>query len=58
MLDLVAFSLRLVVGGPRPFAYIAGLAQEILARLNRASERDDSAGQATRSRVGESDQAN
>jgi hypothetical protein len=54
--DVVLRRLDFSLGGPRPFAYIAGLAGEILARLNRASERGDAAGQVTRVRAGENDQ--
>ncbi len=36
--------LELVIHGPRPFAEIASMAEEILARLHAANDRNDSAG--------------
>ena len=41
VLRCLAFSLHLITEGPAPFAYMAGLAEQILARLKRTSEGND-----------------
>jgi hypothetical protein len=55
VLKFAVFCLDLVVNGPRAYAEIESMAEEILARLRSASERNVSAGQATGSQAGESD---
>ncbi len=55
VLKFAVFCLDGVVNGPRLYAEIESMAEEILARLHSASERNVSAGQATGSQAGESD---
>jgi hypothetical protein len=55
VLKFAVFCVDLVVNGPRAYAQIESMAEEILVRLRSARERNVSAGQATGSQAGESD---
>jgi hypothetical protein len=41
VLRIIAFDLELFYRAPKPFAYLASIAEEILARLDAASARND-----------------
>jgi hypothetical protein len=56
--DVVLRCLDFSLGVPWPFDHMAGIAERIIERLNKASERDDSPGRATRPRADEGDQDN